>query len=84
MADITVTCRFFAQLREICDTDSRDYLLSESTSIHQFQEDLNMEFGHVFSTKIFQIRINGDPITDKSQLLLDGDVIFFFPPVSGG
>lgn len=80
----TITCKYFAQLREICNTESEQLEIKEDTSFLDIVDLLSKKYGDVFSKRLFQVRCNGKPVSDKNTLVKANDVLFFFPPVSGG
>ena len=84
MPPMTVRLLFFAVLRDIAGTDTRDLALSEGTTARDVWQSLRREFAKLADyTQPPMIAIN-ESYAAPDAILRDGDELAFIPPVAGG
>lgn len=79
---MAVTVRWFAAYRELTGTESELVETSSSTPAALFEEMISRHAA-LGGRESALVAIN-DEMADWSAPLTDGDVVLFFPPVSGG
>lgn len=82
MAEKTVTIRYFAALREQRGL-SDEKIQTKAETLRDLYLDLQKQFG--LSLKVDQLRVaNNNAYVEMGDILNDGDVLTFIPPVAGG
>jgi molybdopterin converting factor subunit 1 len=79
---ISVRAVYFAAFREQAGCENEDVSTSRSTAGELYAE-LSERHGFLDPTGRCKVAIN-DELADWDDLLADGDVVLFFPPVAGG
>lgn len=81
---MNVRLLFFAVLRDIAGTDSRELALAEGTTARDVWQSLRAEFAKLSGyTEPPMIAVN-EEYAEPSTVLRDGDELAFIPPVAGG
>lgn len=81
---MNVRLLFFAVLRDIAGTDSRELALAEGTTARDVWQSLRGEFAKLAGyTEPPMIAVN-EEYAEPSTVLRDGDELAFIPPVAGG
>lgn len=84
MPDMKVRLLFFAVLRDIAGTDSRELALAEGTTARDVWQSLRDQYAKLTDyTQPPMIAINETYATPET-ILRDGDELAFIPPVAGG
>ena len=84
---MTVKIVFFASLREKLGVNSVDLQISDSSSvsslISQLADQHSAEWLAILTAVNIRIAVNQNIISEDISVV-DGDVVSFFPPVTGG
>ncbi len=84
MPSMKVRLLFFAVLRDIAGTDSRDLALAEGTTAGDVWQSLRASYAKLADyTQPPMIAIN-ESYAAPTDVLRDGDELAFIPPVAGG
>jgi molybdopterin synthase sulfur carrier subunit len=94
---ITVTCRFYATLRDLVGEGTMDFSLNQEATVLDLVKEINKRSKKSFLKEIlnergevkpyYKVILNGRDIDFLNKLntkLKDKDLILFFPPVGGG
>jgi molybdopterin synthase sulfur carrier subunit len=82
---MTITAKFFASFQDIVGTNNLKLSLDKTISIAELITQLEEEYSgfHGKLEKFCLVAVN-EKYSHRRQELSDGDVVAFFPPVSGG
>ena len=72
--------KYFASVRDLMGTESRDLDIDKSLSVYELWKDLTVKLN---VPKDVRIAVNHKYV-DKDFKLNDGDEVAYFPPVTGG
>ncbi len=86
MADMRLSVRLFASLRDLAGTDSLEVEVPEGTRVCDLASEMGRRFPalkEILETRKVFISVNQD-MAGKEDVLNDGDEVGFLPPFSGG
>ena len=84
MPAMKVRLLFFAVLRDIAGTDTRDLALTEGTTARDVWQSLRSQYAKLTDyTQPPMIAVN-ETYAGPETVLRDGDELAFIPPVAGG
>ncbi|MBI5238620.1 MAG: MoaD/ThiS family protein [Deltaproteobacteria bacterium] len=81
-----VTVRFFAMLKGIAKTETKEYKIDGPITVQEFKKVLKDDFPNLaplLEGRSILISIN-EEFADKDTLIRDGDEVGLLPPFSGG
>ena len=80
-----ITIRFFATFRDIVGTGSLERQVDAAATISDMIAQLEQEYPQLSGQleKVGLVAVN-ETYTHRQYVLQDGDMVAFFPPVSGG
>ncbi|MBI5344904.1 MAG: MoaD/ThiS family protein [Deltaproteobacteria bacterium] len=81
-----VTVRFFAMLKGIANTETKEYKIDGPITVQEFKKVLKGDFPNLaplLEGRSILISINQE-FADKDTLIRDGDEVGLLPPFSGG
>lgn len=79
-----VSVKYFALYRDLLGKADEEYHLDKNATIESLMNRLMSLHPNLKDARAYMlISLNGE-FVDKSARLKDGDIIAFFPPVSGG
>ncbi len=79
-----ITIKLFARMRELTGAGTLERTVSENTTITGLIKALQTEFPNLAGTASRTVVAVNQDFVDFDTVLSDGDVVAFFPPVSGG
>ncbi|MDR3238099.1 MAG: molybdopterin converting factor subunit 1 [Spirochaetia bacterium] len=77
-----VTVLPFASVKDILQCDKKQLTLQDGTSVNSLMKELAAEHSSLENLKLL-FAVNSDYVETK-HILIDGDELAIFPPVSGG
>lgn len=77
-----VTLKYFALLKEKTKIAS-ETILTKQTNYENLYQELAEKYGFPLSSKQIKIAVN-DEFVNLTDVIVDGAVIVFIPPVAGG
>lgn len=79
-----ITVKAFASVSEICGFRERSFVVAEGTSAGVFLQSLILEFPKLSRLSSRLLAAVNEEHASPERVLVDGDVVAYFPPVSGG
>ena len=80
---VNITIRYFAQLRDLSGKSEETVTVGSTTSASNVYELLAKRYGFPLSSNDVRVAIN-DEFASSDQIINDGDLLVFIPPVAGG
>lgn len=79
-----ISVRTFASVSDICGFREREFVLADGGSVGGLLEVLVREHPGLAALKANLLSAVNEEHSPETRILSDGDVVAFFPPVSGG